>query len=147
MDNQRCTKCGEVKPLSEYYRDKTVKSGYKAHCKQCSYKPTKEQSLATRLRFKERHPDHIKERALLRYYNLTLDEFNAMLLEQGGVCKICGGLPSKGKSLHVDHNHETGVVRGLLCQRCNIGLGILENLAWKVLAEAYLKEEFDGNSP
>lgn len=52
-------------------------------------------------------------------------DFNAMFEEQNGCCKICGLHQSDiGKTLSVDHNHETGQVRGLLCQRCNTVIGM-----------------------
>jgi hypothetical protein len=71
---------------------------------------------------------------MLRYnYNITKDEYDLMLLHQGGVCAICGNgetsvYPKTGKvrSLSVDHSHETGEVRELLCQRCNLVLGRIE---------------------
>ena len=47
----------------------------------------------------------------------------ARLAEQGGGCAVCGRPPKEGKSLHVDHDHETGYVRGLLCFSCNAALG------------------------
>lgn len=46
---------------------------------------------------------------------------------QGGVCAICGRAPKAGKHLHVDHDHETGEVRGLLCFSCNVGIGNFGN--------------------
>ena len=59
-------------------------------------------------------------------YNITIEDYDKMFDEQGGVCYICHE-PSLNQRLSVDHNHETGKVRSLLCSRCNIWLGILEN--------------------
>lgn len=63
---------------------------------------------------------------LLRHYGVTRAQYDALLEEQGGVCAICGGQPAtRGESkrpFRVDHCHETGVVRGLLCAPCNVGL-------------------------
>lgn len=67
-----------------------------------------------------------KKKHLKRSYGITLDEYNKMLKDQGGVCKICK-LPCKsGKNLAVDHCHDTGTVRGLLCAKCNTNLGRIE---------------------
>jgi hypothetical protein len=62
-------------------------------------------------------------------YGLTLEDYDAMLEAQGGVCAICGGGPIGGreKYLCVDHDHETGKVRGLLCGHCNTGIGKLKH--------------------
>jgi hypothetical protein len=46
-----------------------------------------------------------------------------LLAQQGGVCAICGDPPEGGKAFHIDHHHVTGEIRGLLCVRCNNGLG------------------------
>ena len=54
-------------------------------------------------------------------YGITGSEYAQMVEEQGGRCLICLGQPDR--SLHTDHCHGTGAVRGLLCSRCNIGLG------------------------
>jgi hypothetical protein len=59
---------------------------------------------------------------LQRRYNLTEAEYQAMLEKQGGVCAVCEKPPGK-KRLHVDHDHITGKVRGLLCGACNLTLG------------------------
>lgn len=58
-------------------------------------------------------------------YGITLEQYNAMLATQGGVCIICGREPAPKRPLVVDHNHLTGVVRGLLCEQCNTGIGLL----------------------
>jgi hypothetical protein len=65
------------------------------------------------------------EKLLKQQYGLTLAEYEAMLAEQGGVCLICGRDPQTAgrERLVVDHDHATGHVRGLLCHRCNQGLG------------------------
>lgn len=78
--------------------------------------------------------EYRKRADLKKSYNITLEQFNEMLVEQGGTCYIChqpetqvhpkSGLPYQ---LSVDHNHETGQVRRLLCNRCNKGLGMFED--------------------
>ena len=74
---------------------------------------------------------------LKRTFGLTVEEYDAMLDAQHGVCAICGKLPQK-KRLAVDHNHTTGKVRGLLCPSCNRTLGYFENPTWTQAATAYL---------
>lgn len=68
-----------------------------------------------------------KQRAFERYlkntYQITLEEYNAALEKQSGVCDICKEKCVSGRQLAVDHNHDTGEVRGLLCCKCNRGLG------------------------
>lgn len=66
-----------------------------------------------------------KNRQLKKLYNLSLDEYMEICKKQNGVCYICGR-PSDGQALCVDHNHKTGVVRGLLCNGCNLRLGWYE---------------------
>ncbi len=62
----------------------------------------------------------------LRKYGLTLDEFEKMLGQQNNRCAICGGPPRSKKGLHVDHNHATGEVRGLLCYLCNHAMAAVD---------------------
>lgn len=65
----------------------------------------------------------------LRIYGITLDEYQRLYAEQGGVCARCGGGAGSKLRLAVDHCHQTGRVRGLLCGPCNTYLGrLLANL-------------------
>ncbi len=69
---------------------------------------------------------------LQRNYGITLEDYNTMYEEQGGVCKVCGDVGFTMAKHHkvklvVDHNHKTGEVRGLLCHNCNRGLGLFQD--------------------
>lgn len=70
----------------------------------------------------------IWKQAQLKKYNLSVDEYNILYEQQGGKCAICE-IPAAdlNKSLHVDHDHKTHVVRGLLCHHCNTGLGLFKD--------------------
>lgn len=66
--------------------------------------------------------DRAADLRLRREFHLTLDQYNLIFKYQGGKCYICKQ-PSKGKRLAVDHDHKSGLVRGLLCMKCNRALG------------------------
>jgi len=71
---------------------------------------------------------HNFRRSLKRKYNLSLVDFVSMVDNQKGCCDICNEsliLPDQDRNLHVDHNHNTGEVRSLLCNKCNTSLGLL----------------------
>jgi hypothetical protein len=71
------------------------------------------------------HPESVKKYTLKYFHNITSEQYWEMFLSQGGVCKICGR-PSV-KTLHVDHDHRTGEIRGLLCSQCNSLLGFCDD--------------------
>ena len=75
---------------------------------------------------------YAREWAFRNKYGITVADYDAMLAAQDGGCAICGAKESytkngKSKRLAVDHCHDTGTVRGLLCVNCNRGLGYLED--------------------
>lgn len=78
-------------------------------------------------RYRFKHPDRVRaydRRHNLRVkFNLDVEDYEALLRHQKGVCAICLRPPLK-RRLAVDHSHDTGLVRGLLCSDCNIGLGL-----------------------
>ncbi len=61
-----------------------------------------------------------------RDFGLSRADYDRLLSDQKGCCKICGGTNKSGWALHVDHCHETGVVRALLCGPCNMVVGWAE---------------------
>lgn len=74
----------------------------------------------------------------MKEYGITLEQYASMDAEQGSLCAICRQA-TPGKNLSVDHDHDTGFVRGLLCQPCNFAIGLLEDDMARVLrALAYL---------
>ena len=81
-----------------------------------------------------------KKYYLKKMYGITLDEYDELLEKQGGVCAICSQSCPTGRHLAVDHDHDTGVVRGLLCTRCNIGLGQLRNITNLARSIVYLQK-------
>lgn len=107
------------------------------------YKAKHKKEMDTwRKTYYDEHPDYFRNWRFKRKYGISLDDYNVMLEKQHGVCAICGKLPfGRYKRLCVDHNHDTGVVRGLLCVSCNHLLGdCYEDVNTLRLAILYLKE-------
>lgn len=111
---------------------------HKGHglCNAC-YQATPERREAAKRRTDSQH--YYRRKHLWTTYRMTLDEYDRLLAEQGGVCAICGN-PPKGdtSNLDVDHDHTTGVTRGLLCRGCNIHLSSAERNGWVESCMAYL---------
>lgn len=80
---------------------------------------------------------------LQKFYGVTLADYDEMLENQGNGCAICGMTPSEnGRRLFVDHDHNTGKVRGLLCSKCNSGLAMFcDDSTLLLKAVEYLKED------
>lgn len=89
-----------------------------------------ERSRATSKAWRDSHPLRARaweRRSHLKQYGLTVETFAALLRSQSGGCAACGGPPNgKGNTFHVDHDHSTGAIRGLLCHNCNAALGLLK---------------------
>ena len=125
-----CTICKAEKPASEFWPDRRRMNGLMARCKACNT----EQARAYRNARPNYHKDAYqknktatRERHLVRKYGVTLADYQVMLEAQGGNCAICRKPEAhqfKGV-FHVDHDHATGAVRGLLCRGCNHMLGVV----------------------
>ena len=132
---KQCTKCKVEKSLEEYHNNIQSKDGKASRCKLCS----KEYSAK---KYKE-NPHKMRVDKIFRKYGLTEQGYNQLLQKQNFNCKICEKHTEDnlyGK-LYVDHCHRTGIVRGLLCHKCNSFLGLInddENILNKAIQ--YLRE-------
>lgn len=145
-----CPKCQELLPTSSFNKSNR-RDGFQTYCRAChnkmqreKYSSSPEQKVKRQLRAnrrKERDPFVSKKSELKRLYNITFEEYMKMFIDQGEVCAICKEKCKTKKMLSVDHNHETKKVRGLLCNRCNVSLGLLrENIALIKRAVEYLEQ-------
>lgn len=141
----RCSRCSELKPLIEF-QPSVVKAGCGA-CRPCKYADKRayekrnpkrvaaargrhrrrniEKHNAVRREHYRRNPEKYREYNLSRY-GITSAEYDAILAAQGHRCACCGTTANRdGKRLFVDHDHETGAIRGIICRNCNRGISAL----------------------
>lgn len=124
-NTKECTTCLTTKNLLDFYRNTRRKDGYDSRCKECATE-YKASWVATK-------PEYIKlqreNSRLVTRYGITSEDYLKLLESQNFSCAICGNTPEEGREastkLSVDHCHESGKVRGLLCQKCNTGIGLL----------------------
>lgn len=122
VKGRTCTTCDTFKPASEYTieRDSRALTGVamRSKCRPCN--------------------ELIKYKSFIkRRYGITWDTYVSMLDEQEGCCKICKTTSSnttRTDRLVVDHCHDTGEVRGLLCAKCNMAIGLLDDDPEKIQA-------------
>jgi hypothetical protein len=144
-----CPKCKISKRLTDFFKDNRKKLGVRSRCKKCCEEETASwrqrnrsdyNNYAAAWRAKNPEKQHASE--IKRRYKLSIEQYNAMLVIQGMKCKICSKQHDhalKRGRLYVDHDHQTGAVRGLLCGACNSGLGYMKhNKEILIKALAYL---------
>jgi hypothetical protein len=149
MDRKPCRAYGEVKPLEAFYKAAGCVDGRRGECRRCfqakrkayrdAHPEVNEAARERTRRWMAENPERFaanqqrfiesggmkrstRKSHLKAKYGLTPEDYDRLLEDQGGGCAI-GGKPPDGTALHVDHCHETGRVRGLLCFSCNAGLG------------------------
>lgn len=116
---KRCIRCGEEKPLDEfprYWSGAKQNHYHRGDCRDCRAEWQRDHAKTDKRKRQQ------KDAILRRTYGITLEQYEEILRDQGGGCAICGAVPDQ-RSLDVDHCHETGAVRGLLCGSCNNGIG------------------------
>lgn len=124
-DSKLCRSCGIEMRFSEFYRMTASSDGLQSSCKVCQTTKIREYEAA--------HPGAkarwSRTSRLKREYGITDAQYAEMVEAQSGGCAVCGDDQGDGQSekLHVDHDHATGEVRGLLCGRCNKALGLLKD--------------------
>jgi hypothetical protein len=147
MNTKICTKCKQTKEETSFYIDK---GKHKTICKECECQrskiwrqnnpklallqhakwiknnPEKHRKIQRKYNNKWRklNKEKVKNTVLKSTYNITLEEYNKLLYKQNNCCNICGiNQNMLNKRLFVDHNHLTNEIRGLLCPKCNTGIG------------------------
>ncbi len=110
LERKKCKNCGEKKDIKEFKVFKKNGKDYpRPFCKACA------------------KLEYFKQ-DLWKHYRIRFPEYQALYNEQAGRCACCGAHESIFKrSLHVDHDHKTGKVRGLLCTQCNPGIGYFQH--------------------
>jgi hypothetical protein len=129
-----CPSCGTVKDSSAFWANARRADGLQSVCKRChytKYNTKKDRDKAKQAGRKYQKSEHGRnkayEYAIKRKYGLSADKYAAMLNAQDHACAVCGRHGETYRKLCVDHDHETGVVRGLLCDRCNKALGLVKD--------------------
>lgn len=131
-----CGKCREELDFSMFSRNNSKASGYQSYCKACAH-PLRTQWASENRR-------KVRGYRLKYTYGLSHETFELLLTEQGGKCKICKEVFDK--TPNIDHDHSccgpekacSNCVRGLLCHRCNIFIGFLENYEYMEEVKTYL---------
>ena len=135
--HKECGKCEEIKVYSEFHKCKGTPTGLAHYCKKCAV----QNARACYLRKKAKDPDysrHNRWKYIERKYGITEDEFYELFVEQDSKCAICFiDLPEDGHMTHIDHCHNSGEVRGILCTNCNRGLGHFQDSIENLEQAAY----------
>lgn len=138
-DRKECSKCSKFLPFKDFGKDSKVKCGLTASCRECTNSRfqrwrsslSEVEKVNKAKRYKQNLVDKGKvltkeqrrEKHLKYYYNITRKHYNNMLELQYSKCLICKCTLSDKFRGHVDHDHQSGVIRGILCRSCNLGLG------------------------
>jgi hypothetical protein len=122
-----CRACSSRVDLLRHTRDGWVCKPNKVKTAQAWRDANIERHREMNRAWRDANRDRIRSTHLAKKYGLTVEQYEAMIAGQGGVCAVCRQPPRpehRGGMLHVDHDHETGVVRGALCASCNLLLGL-----------------------
>lgn len=144
-----CSKCFEEKPEEDFAKEyrKNRSKPVESRCRSChnKYKYNYMQ------KFKQENPKEYQrqnkifnQRRRDKMFNLNVGQYQQMLEEQNHGCYLCGGTSKNGSALAVDHDHETGTVRRLLCDCCNRGIGLLQDSPELLAKAALYIAEFRG---
>ena len=122
MSSKTCSTCGIEKTIIEFsvVKYRLTGSGVRGSCKECEKKRKQAQYTENR--------EYYRNRKLKRLFGITQADYLNMLEAQNGRCAICGtDVPGGNGAFHVDHCHTANNVRGLLCHKCNVGLGLFND--------------------
>ena len=134
--DRACTLCRETKPAAAFHRMGPKRR--RSRCASCHASTRDQASRWAARTHEERQDAHLRET-----YGITLGQYHLLLTAQRGVCATCGQPPSGKRPLAVDHCHQSGRVRALLCIGCNSKLGAYE--LFRTRAEQFLAVYGRGN--
>ena len=142
MAELNCTKCGEVKPDTEFHREarNPSRNHKRSHCKSCDAEKNRKYISNPEKRDRRNAKRVEWNRSVKAFFPPEL--FKERLEQQNGVCAICGDADAGGRgAFHADHDHKKETPRGVLCHRCNIALGHFKD-STEILQSAidYLKK-------
>jgi hypothetical protein len=114
-----CVKCKKELSLDSFHKNRSSKTGYQSYCKVCLNSVRKKLYSSRREYFKQ----YTRVQNLKRKYGISEAQYQEMLVKQNGLCAICRLTNRSDHRLVVDHDHKTGIIRGLLCHACNLMIG------------------------
>jgi Recombination endonuclease VII len=142
LENSKvCTICKKRLPLKAFHKNRLKSDGLQTRCRNC-YRDWYNQRYEESSEFRDKRKNHFREfyqekyperrqrqndDKMFRKYGMTRKEFDAMSKAQDDLCAICKRFPEGKTRLSVDHCHKTLKVRGLLCDKCNIGIGMFQD--------------------
>ena len=132
MKKKICAACKKEKAVNQFAWER--KGKYRGSwCKSCR--------VAKNMAWRQANPTYRRDYELKWRYGISLEEFKAILESQGGKCAICGTTETGKQDWHMDHNHTTKQIRGVLCPKCNRAIGYLnDSLEVVESAAAYLRK-------
>lgn len=129
--------CNKMKTLDNFHKSKNTKDGYYSYCSPCKVEANRKSSKKQMSINREKHLRQRKNNHLKTMYGITIEDYDRMFEEQGGVCAICKQSESQSyRKLAVDHCHKTNRVRALLCYGCDRGIGSFKENPESLLAAA-----------
>jgi hypothetical protein len=129
-ETQVCTKCKLEQSTDQFYYNSEKANKLTSWCRACCrgyYHTEHGRATTEKYRKSAQGRENAKaqsRRVVLKRHNITQEFFDSLIEEQDNKCAICGTELQAGYRTHIDHNHSTGSVRGLLCSKCNTGLGL-----------------------
>ena len=149
---KRCPKCKLILDIQNFNRDRSTKDGLYPWCKSCvkrkdavNYRSNKETKLLRNKQYDRDNPEKKtarnkryaasnskkrREQGIKYRHGITTEQYNELLRIQNNCCAICGkdfALITNIKNIHLDHDHKTGAIRSILCGKCNVALGHVDD--------------------
>lgn len=140
---KRCADCERILDVKSFSKAAQALDGLQHACRTCQAVRRAEYYAKNRKRDNSRrvaaHDSAAqRERSLRKRYGIGQAEYDTLLISQGGHCAICPAVPG-ARPLHIDHCHSTGIIRGLLCPKCNTVAGYIEDQDLVEAVKRYLQ--------